>query len=57
VSVELSTNLAAREISLTPESRQEYAKNWTMVLDGLKKAVEGSLPRSSAETSAQQQRT
>ena len=26
---------------LTPENRQEYAKNWTMVLDGLKKAVEG----------------
>ena len=25
---------------LTPENRQEYAKNWTMVLDGLKKAVE-----------------
>jgi uncharacterized protein YndB with AHSA1/START domain len=26
---------------LTPENRQEYAKNWAMVLDGLKKAVEG----------------
>jgi uncharacterized protein YndB with AHSA1/START domain len=26
---------------LTPENRQEYAKNWTMVLEGLKKAVEG----------------
>ena len=25
---------------LTPEIRQEYAKNWTMVLDGLKKTVE-----------------
>ena len=25
---------------LTPENRQEYAKNWTMVLDGLKIAVE-----------------
>ena len=25
---------------LTPENRQEYAKNWTMVLDGLKKVVE-----------------
>lgn len=33
---------------LTPENRQEYAKNWTMVLDGLKKAVEGSHPQSSA---------
>jgi uncharacterized protein YndB with AHSA1/START domain len=27
---------------LTPENRQEYAKNWTMVLDGLKKTVEGA---------------
>ena len=26
---------------LTEENRKEYAKNWTMVLDGLKKAVEG----------------
>ena len=42
---------------LTPENRKEYTKNWTMVLDGLKKTVEGSPPRSSAETSAQQQRT
>jgi uncharacterized protein YndB with AHSA1/START domain len=42
--------------ALTPENRKEYTKNWTMVLDGLKKTVEGS-PRSSAETSAQQQRT
>src|SRR5216117_978529 len=25
---------------LTPENRQEYTKNWTMVLEGLKKAVE-----------------
>src|SRR6476469_11161343 len=25
---------------LTPENRKEYEKNWTMVLDGLKKAVE-----------------
>ena len=40
---------------LTPENRQEYAKNWTMVLDGLKKAVEESLPRSGA-ASAQQPR-
>ena len=41
---------------LTPENRQEYAKNWTMVLDGLKKAVAGSLPRSAAD-SAKQSRT
>jgi len=27
---------------LTPENRQEYAKNWTKVLDGLRKAVEGN---------------
>jgi uncharacterized protein YndB with AHSA1/START domain len=27
---------------LTPENRQEYAKNWAMVLDGLKKTVEGA---------------
>jgi uncharacterized protein YndB with AHSA1/START domain len=27
---------------LTPENRKEYAKNWTIVLDGLKKAVEGT---------------
>ena len=27
---------------LTPENRQEYAKNWAMVLDGLKKTVEGT---------------
>jgi len=42
---------------LTPENRQEYAKNWTMVLDGLKKAVEGSLPPSSAAAYEQQSRT
>ncbi len=42
---------------LTPENRQEYAKNWTMVLDGLKKAVAGSVPRSSAADSAKQSRT
>jgi uncharacterized protein YndB with AHSA1/START domain len=42
---------------LTAENRQEYAKNWTMVLDGLKKAVEGSLPRSSAPPSAPRSRT
>jgi uncharacterized protein YndB with AHSA1/START domain len=29
---------------LTPENRQEYAKNWTMVLEGLKKTVEGAAP-------------
>jgi uncharacterized protein YndB with AHSA1/START domain len=29
---------------LTPENRQEYAKNWTIVLDGLKKVVEGAAP-------------
>jgi uncharacterized protein YndB with AHSA1/START domain len=29
---------------ITPENRQEYDKNWTMVLDGLKKAVEGTSP-------------
>jgi uncharacterized protein YndB with AHSA1/START domain len=40
---------------LTPENRQEYAKNWTMVLDGLKKLVEGSLPQSSAATASSQQ--
>lgn len=27
---------------LTPENRREYDKNWTMVLEGLKKAAEGS---------------
>jgi uncharacterized protein YndB with AHSA1/START domain len=43
--------------ALTPENRQEYAKNWTMVLDGLKKAVEGSLPRSSAAPSSLRSRT
>jgi len=41
---------------LTAENRKEYAKNWTMVLDGLKKAVEGPPPRSSALASAQQPR-
>jgi uncharacterized protein YndB with AHSA1/START domain len=35
------TNLNDAE-PLTPENRAEYAKNWTMVLDGLKKAVEGA---------------
>jgi uncharacterized protein YndB with AHSA1/START domain len=27
---------------ITPENRQEYAKNWTMVLEGLKKAAEAA---------------
>jgi len=27
---------------LTPENRKEYAKNWTMVLNGLKKTVESA---------------
>ncbi len=27
---------------ITSENRQEYARNWTMVLDGLKKVVEGA---------------
>ncbi|HMG70037.1 MAG TPA: SRPBCC domain-containing protein [Gemmatimonadaceae bacterium] len=35
------TNLNDAE-PLTPENRAEYAKNWTMVLDGLKKAVEAA---------------
>jgi uncharacterized protein YndB with AHSA1/START domain len=29
---------------LTPENRQEYTKNWTMVLEGLKETVEGTAP-------------
>jgi uncharacterized protein YndB with AHSA1/START domain len=29
---------------LTPENRQDYAKNWMMVLEGLKKAAEGAAP-------------
>ena len=35
------TNLNDAE-PLTPENRQEYAKNWTMVLEGLRRAVEGA---------------
>jgi uncharacterized protein YndB with AHSA1/START domain len=35
------TNLNDAE-PLTAENRAEYAKNWTMVLDGLKKTVEGA---------------
>jgi uncharacterized protein YndB with AHSA1/START domain len=43
---------------LTPENREEYAKNWTMVLDGLKKAAEaGSQPAAGTATSAPQPRT
>jgi len=43
---------------LTPENRQEYAKNWTMVLDGLKKAVEAALGSATGtSTSAPQPRT
>ena len=37
----------------TPENRQEYDKNWTMVLDGLKKAVEGAAPSERAGASAE----
>ena len=36
------TNLNDAE-PLTPENRAEYAKNWTMVLDGLRKTAEGAL--------------
>jgi uncharacterized protein YndB with AHSA1/START domain len=46
------TNLNDAE-PLTPENRKEYAENWTMVLEGLKKAVEGGAqserPGASAE--------
>jgi uncharacterized protein YndB with AHSA1/START domain len=43
---------------LTPENRKEYAKNWTMVLDGLKKTVEAaSRPEAGTSTSAPQPRT
>jgi uncharacterized protein YndB with AHSA1/START domain len=38
---------------ITPENRQEYAKNWTMVLDGLKKAVEGASPSNRPDVSAE----
>jgi len=38
---------------LTPENRKEYAKNWTMVLEGLKKAVEGTKRGETDRTSAQ----
>lgn len=38
---------------LTPENRQEYDKNWTMVLEGLKKAVEGTAPTERPGASAE----
>jgi len=40
---------------LTPENRKEYEKNWTMVLDGLKKAVE-TAKRGEAERPGAQSR-
>ena len=38
---------------LTPENRQEYAKNWTMVLEGLKKAAEAASPSERLDVSAE----
>ena len=38
---------------ITPENRQEYAKNWTMVLEGLKKAVEAASPSAKIGVSAE----
>ena len=38
---------------ITPENRQEYAKNWTMVLEGLKKAAEGAPPSERPGVSAE----
>jgi len=38
---------------LTEENRKEYAKNWTMVLDGLKKVVEGVKRAQPEQTSPQ----
>jgi uncharacterized protein YndB with AHSA1/START domain len=38
---------------ITPENRQEYAKNWTMVLEGLKKAVEAAPPSERLGVSAE----
>jgi uncharacterized protein YndB with AHSA1/START domain len=38
---------------LTEENRKEYAKNWTMVLDGLKKIVEGVKRTQPEQTSPQ----
>ncbi len=43
---------------LTPENRKDYDKNWTMVLDGLKKAVAAaSPPVAGTATSAPSPRT
>jgi uncharacterized protein YndB with AHSA1/START domain len=43
---------------LTPENRKDYEKNWTMVLDGLKKAVESGAPGGvETSSSAPQPRT
>jgi uncharacterized protein YndB with AHSA1/START domain len=41
---------------LTPENRQEYAKNWTMVLEGLKKTVEGAGRAGKAESGTEARR-
>jgi uncharacterized protein YndB with AHSA1/START domain len=38
---------------ITPENRQEYAKNWTMVLEGLKNAVEAASPSERLGVSAE----
>jgi len=38
---------------LTPENRKEYDKNWTMVLEGLKKSVEGSTPSEHRDVSSE----
>jgi uncharacterized protein YndB with AHSA1/START domain len=38
---------------ITPENRQEYAKNWRMVLEGLKKAVEAASPSERLGVSAE----
>jgi uncharacterized protein YndB with AHSA1/START domain len=38
---------------LTPENRQEYAKNWSMLLDGLKKSLEGGARTEKSGVSAE----
>ena len=38
---------------LTLENRQEYDQNWTMVLEGLKKAAEGPTPTEQRDVSAE----
>ena len=38
---------------ITPENRQEYAKNWTMVLEGLKIAVQAASPSERLGVSAE----